>query len=831
MKIDMHVHSKFSKRPSEWILKKLGCPESFTDPVHLYNVAKTRGMSLVTITDHNTVEGCLEIGHLPDTFISEEVTAYFPDDGCKLHVLVYNIDEKKHEDIQRVRENVFDLTAYLGESRIVHSLAHPLFSINHKLTIEHFEKCLLLFKNFELNGARNEEQNRCLQLVLSILTPEKMEELACKHNLSPSFQFPWVKNLTGGSDDHSSLTIARKYTEVEGKVGASEFLQKVEQKEARVTGPESTPKTLAHNVYSVAYQFYENKFDLKRYVNSDVIFKFLDRFLQVGQDRKPGFLAKLDFYWNHGKTSKASAKGNGNVMHLLRRETHRLIWDDPQLSEIFKNGHRDSETLNEKWFLFVNKVSVKVLEHFADHVMESLAGAHFLNLFNALGSAGALYSLLAPYFVSFSIFSEDRQFGSAVLQRFLAERPNRSKRPAKTKVAHFTDTFYEVNGVAGTLKRQIRAAMQTGKDYTVITCDPGSHSSLEGATNFKPIGVYETPVYPEQKLFYPPFLEMLDYCYNKAFTHIHCATPGPLGLVGLAIARILKLPVVGTYHTALPQYSHYLTEDASVSELMWKYVIWYYDQMDRVFVPSKSTATELAAKGISPQKIIITPRGVDSIRFDPAKRNGHLDKHCSSDSPLKLLYVGRVSREKNLEILVKVFKSLVQSDDNVILFVVGDGPYREDMQKALQGTPSVFMGYVQGEALASIYASCDLFVFPSTTDTFGNVVLEAQASGVPVIVTDSGGPQENMLPGVTGLVVRRNEEKALLEGIRTLLSDLPRLKDMGKAARTYAESRSFDIAFNEAWELYTEAADGCAPGCQVPSIWSFPMETIELQSA
>ena len=92
MKIDMHVHSKFSKRPSEWILKKLSCPESFTDPARVYNIAKKRGMSLVTITDHNTIEGCLEIADIPDTFISEEVTTYFPDDGCKLHVLSYNID-------------------------------------------------------------------------------------------------------------------------------------------------------------------------------------------------------------------------------------------------------------------------------------------------------------------------------------------------------------------------------------------------------------------------------------------------------------------------------------------------------------------------------------------------------------------------------------------------------------------------------------------------------------------------------------------------------------------------------------------------------------------
>ncbi|HMK37315.1 MAG TPA: glycosyltransferase [Desulfomonilaceae bacterium] len=830
MKTDLHVHSKYSRRPSEWILKKLGCPESFTDPMHLYSIAKKRGMSLVTITDHNTIDGCLEIAHLPDTFVSEEVTTYFPGDGCKLHVLVYNIDEEMHADIQKVRENVFDLTAYLRQQKITHVLAHPLFPVNRTLTIDHFEKCLLLFKNFELNGARSEEQNRCMQLVLSILTPEKIDELAEKHQFTTSLSFPWIKNLAGGSDDHSSLTIARRYTEIDEATGTEDFLRGVEEGKATVAGPGSSPKTLAHNVYGVAYQFYEHKFDLKRYVNSDVIFKFLDRFLQVDQSREPGFLARLHFYWNHGKKHKAADTADVSVLALLRQETHRLIRDDPQLSEIFKNGNGNRANLDDKWFHFVNKVSNKVLMHFTDHVMDSLSGAHFLNVFHSLGSAGALYSVLAPYFVAFSIFSEDRQFGKGVLQSFIQEKQDRS-RHVDTTVAHFTDTFYEVNGVAGTLKRQVEAARRAGKKYCVITCDPGNRASERGIRNFKPIGAYEISVYPEQKLFYPPVLEILDYCYNEAFTHIHSATPGPLGLAALAIARILKLPLVGTYHTALPQYAQYLTEDASITELIWKYVLWYYDQMDLVYVPSKSTADELEEKGISSHKIRVFPRGVDTVRFDPAKRNGCLDKGCAGTGTLRVLYVGRISKEKNVQILVNAFRSLAQSKDNVVLVVVGDGPYREEMERALKGTPSLFLGYVEGETLASVYASCDLFVFPSTTDTFGNVVLEAQASGLPVLVTDRGGPQENLVRGVTGIVVKGDCENSLLEGMRTLLSDPLRLKQMGKAARAYAGNRSFDRAFTEAWELYGEAPNGGAHTYQAPWNWPWRTDPKERRSA
>ena len=142
-KVDLHVHSKHSTRPSQWILQKIGCPESFTEPIDLYNAARSKGMDLVTITDHNTIEGCLEIAHLPGTFISEEITTYFPKDKCKLHVLAYNITEKQHDDIQAVRESVYDLTTYLRTEGIVHVLAHPLYAVNDRLTPEHFEQALL----------------------------------------------------------------------------------------------------------------------------------------------------------------------------------------------------------------------------------------------------------------------------------------------------------------------------------------------------------------------------------------------------------------------------------------------------------------------------------------------------------------------------------------------------------------------------------------------------------------------------------------------------------------------------------------------------------------
>jgi glycosyltransferase involved in cell wall biosynthesis len=171
---------------------------------------------------------------------------------------------------------------------------------------------------------------------------------------------------------------------------------------------------------------------------------------------------------------------------------------------------------------------------------------------------------------------------------------------------------------------------------------------------------------------------------------------------------------------------------------------------------------------------------------------------------IKLLYVGRISKEKNLPLLAEVFKRLVEVAPQVQLVLVGNGPYLQELRSVLEGTPTVFSGYLEGENLATVYASCDLFVFPSTTDTLGNVILEAQASGLPVIVTDCGGPQENMRAGLTGLVAAADDAESLLEAIQSLLDSPDRRRQMARAARHTMEGRSCERAFDRTWAMYQE---------------------------
>jgi len=803
IRVDLHVHSKYSTRPSQWFLQKLGCPESFTEPLMLYQVAKQKGMSLVTITDHNVIGGALEIAHLPDAFISEEITTYFPADRCKVHVIALNITEKHHDDFQQVRQNIFELTAYLQQEHIPHILAHPFYSLNERLSLIHFEQLLLLFKNFELNGARNDRENQHLQQILAQLTPEAIARLADKHNIAPAFAEPWRKHITGGSDDHSGLNIGRTYTEIPIGTGLAGFLEGLHQGRTQVVSHPSTPLTMAHNFYGIAYQFYRNKFNLEQHVNKDPLLRFLDRSLRPevqANDLDSGIFAKLYLLWNQRKIAKFKSDIPETLLELLRLETQKLIQD-----KSFFNTAPQQQDAEQAWFEFVNQLSNGVMLHFAHYVLEQLSKAHVFNFFNTLGSAAGLYTLLAPYFIAFSLFSKDKRFTHRVRTCFdnsLLTKP--AAEEAQITVAHFTDTFYDINGVALTLQQQVQVALKHNKNYLIMTCHPQAQDEQQGVCNFKPIGIHELPDYPEQKIAYPPFLELLQYCYEHNITHIHSATPGPMGLAALAIAHILDLPISATYHTDFPSYARYLIEDKAMEEWTWKYILWYYAQMEFIYVPSQSTGQELIQKGIPAEKIKGFPRGINIHQFNPNKKNGIFTSHYPIREQHKLLYVGRVSKEKNLPLLVDAFRTLIQSGVDSHLIIVGEGPYRQEMQQAMADLPCTFTGYLSGEELATLYASSDLFVFPSTTDTFGNVVLEAQASGIPVIVTDQGGPQEGIVPGKTGIVVKGGSAESLLTAMQTLITAPEQRQAMGQAARCHMEAHSFENAFMQTWHMYQQ---------------------------
>src|SRR5256712_8748156 len=176
---DLHIHSRYSARSEEWLFRRFDFPDSYSDPRELHAQLLGRGMDYVTITDHDTIEGCLQIGDLPNTFISEQITTYFPQDPCKIHVLAWGISEAEHTDITIVRDNILALQRYLQAAKIAHAVAHPLYSINGKLEASHLERLILLFKHFEgINGLRDALLSELVQTLFCSLTPDRLGTLA-----------------------------------------------------------------------------------------------------------------------------------------------------------------------------------------------------------------------------------------------------------------------------------------------------------------------------------------------------------------------------------------------------------------------------------------------------------------------------------------------------------------------------------------------------------------------------------------------------------------------------------------------------------------------------
>lgn len=377
--------------------------------------------------------------------------------------------------------------------------------------------------------------------------------------------------------------------------------------------------------------------------------------------------------------------------------------------------------------------------------------------------------------------------------------PRRPSKVGEPRVALFVDAPEHLSGVAVTISHWVQQATEQGLDLTVHTSGQGS---LPGAVEFEPMGTLQLHNYAGMNLHVPHVQEVMTYMETAGFDMVHISTPGPMGMLGLLAARSLGLPVSGTYHTDFPRYAVKLSGDPEVEPGCWNFMRWFYGQMDRVAAPSQGTLEDLAAHGFDRCKLQVVGRGVKSHLFHPKFRDENLRDRWDDTRPHKLLYVGRISEEKNLDCLIYSFQQLCRHRSDAALVVVGEGPYLETMQAKLAGFPVTFTGRQTGEALQRIYASCDLFVFPSETDTFGVVLMEAQASGVPVLVSAKGGTPHAMRDGYTGRVLSPMTPEILQGAISDLLDDPRDLRRMKKEARAFAEGHTQEKSFETFWNFH-----------------------------
>jgi glycosyltransferase involved in cell wall biosynthesis len=373
------------------------------------------------------------------------------------------------------------------------------------------------------------------------------------------------------------------------------------------------------------------------------------------------------------------------------------------------------------------------------------------------------------------------------------------------RIAIFTETFLpKIDGIVTRLRHTVEHLQRAG-DQVLVVAPEGGITEYKGA-KVHGVSGFPLPLYPELKLAVPlptlrPVIE--DFAPDL----IHVVNPAVLGLGGLYYAKALKIPLVASYHTHLPQYLHHYGL-GMLEELLWGLLRSAHNQAQLNLCTSTAMVQELTAHGI--ERVDLWQRGVDTEMFQPhlvsPKMRSRLSQDCP-DAPL-LLYVGRLSAEKEIEQI----RPILETIPNTRLALVGDGPHRQALEQHFEGTPTHFVGYLQGLELASAFASADAFIFPSRTETLGLVLLEAMAAGCPVVAARKGGIVDIVQDGVNGYLFDPDDPQGATYATQQLLEQNQEREVLRQNARQEAERWGWPAATEQLRQYYqTVLADSAMP--------------------
>ncbi|WP_138417139.1 glycosyltransferase family 4 protein [Aquibacillus sediminis] len=351
------------------------------------------------------------------------------------------------------------------------------------------------------------------------------------------------------------------------------------------------------------------------------------------------------------------------------------------------------------------------------------------------------------------------------------------------KIVIITETFIpSTDGVVTRLTHAIKYMKKQGHEVVVIAPDLGVYeyegAQIEGvkATTL-PFYRYRPFALPQKKV------KRLLQKHNPDLVHV--VNPALIGATGVHYAEKLGYPLIASYHTHVPKYFDYYNFGL-LKPVCWSYFRMLHNKADINLCTSGTVRKELIEKDFF--NVHLWERGVDIDRYHPIHKNESMRERLTNGSKDKklLLFVGRLASEKEIHKL----KPLVKQRDDVCLAIVGDGPAREDLEQTFSGTDTVFTGFMHGEQLAQAFASADAFMFPSVTETLGLVILEAMASGLPVIAAKSGPTMEQITDGKTGILFENENTASLIEAVNQLDNEVL-YKELRKCARAEAEKFSW----------------------------------------
>ena len=684
-RVDLHCHSTASAVSKLGVQRALGLPECATPPEEVYELAKRRGMDFVTITDHDTIDGALELtAKYDDAFVSEELTAWFRGEAQAVHILCWGITPDDHERLQHLADDVEAVANELRERSIACALAHPFYAVEAPLLPRHRRRLAQLFPIWETrNGSRARELN------------------------APAVVYIETHGGTGvgGSDDHAGVDIGRTFTETPHARDWRTFLDYIVLGNARARGEQGSAAKWTHAAMGLATRALGHGAGEAGAPDPAHVFEMVQRLMKEGDART-------------GATG--SGLGPDDARALLRAwmASVDLKLTEPELLALLQHEDFSHADLFRRARRCHERKLAKAVEAIAS---AAPGGANIAAAATTLFDACLAAIPYAP--------------AAAFLGREKAKLAHRDGEPLR--VALVADAVGGMHGVTHTLD-ELRERGVPGFEVEVVGTDPNVDRRLSA------VAEVDIPFYAGLKVGVPSLPAIVEVLADGRYDLVHLCSPGPSGAAAGIIARIMGVPVLGSYHTELAAYAGLRSQDpGSRSRPAWP------------SPPSTASAGGCCRRAPRPtrccsgwawqaERIGRWDRGVDLGRFSPDRRDPAL-----LPGEITVLYAGRLTREKGADLLADAFLAASERDPRLHLALAGGGPEEDALRERL-GERATFLGWLEGDALAAAYASADIFLFASRTDTFGQVLLEAQASGLPVVAVGEGGPTSIVTDGVTG---------------------------------------------------------------------------------
>lgn len=730
-RVDLHCHSTASQLSKLGVQRSLGLPECATPPQEVYELAKRRGMDFVTITDHDTIAGALELADRPDCFVSEELTARFAGEPQAVHVLCYGITPGDHEWLQAHSGDVEACAAYLHEGEIACALAHPFFNVEAPLTRRHRRLLAELFPIWEVrNGSRAAELNM------------------------PAVVYIETHGGTGiaGSDDHAGVDIGRTFTEAPAAATPEEFLHHLRAGRAEARGEQGSAAKWTHAAMALATRALaaEGASPGERAPDPAAVMKMAERVIREGAARGGAVAADVG-----PDDARALLEAWLAAVGLEPRGAQLIAYlqgEDFSHADLYRRARR----------LHDRRLRTAIA-----------GGAEALSRGDYMSAANGLFDALLP------------ALPYAPATAFLAAEKTklRAGNEDRPRIAVIADGIGSMHGVTHTIE-QIRERGVPGFEVEVVGTDPGVDRRLPAATEL------EIPFYAGMRLGVPGLPDLVETLAEGRYDLIHVTAPGPAGVAATLLSRVTGAPLIASYHTELATYAGLRTGNDGVEALSRIALGAFFGAPSRVLSPSPAADRSLLDLGVEEGRIGRWERGVDSDRFDPAK--GDRD---AFPGEVKILYAGRLTREKGVDLLAESFERAHAADPRLHLLLAGGGPEEGELRARL-GDRATFLGWLEGEELPRAYASADAFLFASSTDTYGQVILEAAASGLPAVAVSEGGPAALVENRHTGLLCRPDPDH--LAGALLQIASSPALRRrLGAAAAVRARGRSWERSLEQ----------------------------------